>query len=612
MKKKTVIALLLAMIIIVSACGKGGADSRKETDTGNQTVNDSDQTVELNEELFSKRDFETDYDESTSAVILLNGDSAQCDSGAVHIDGTTITIKDEGTYIVRGTLENGMLVVDAAKEDKTQIVLEGASIHSEIGAPLYIKQADKVFLTMAKESQNSLSNGGEFKQTDDNNVDAAVFSKEDLTLNGEGSLTVTSPGGHGILSKDELTVTGGSYVIQCASSGISGKDNVCVADGTFLITAGKDGIHAEHDEDESLGFVYLADGNYNISAQGDGISSSAGMTIEDGTYTIVTGGGSGNAEKKTSSDWGNFMGGGRPGMDGKRPDGSFPSRNDLTQTDDIADSAEDSTSIKGIKATLEIVINGGTFSIDSADDGVHSNADITVNNGSFDIATGDDGFHADDTLTVAGGTIGITESYEGLEGLHVLVSGGSIDLVASDDGFNAAGGTDASGMGGFRGDDNFGGRGGMGGPGAMGGSSDGTIVISGGTVRINASGDGIDANGSLTISGGTTFVSGPFSGDTATLDYDTSAVITGGTFIGTGAAGMAQTFSGSEQGVIAVNAGSHEAGTKITLEDKDGNVIMTHEAKLSFAVVILSSPDIISGESYKITVGDASGEFAAN
>ena len=190
----------------------------------------------------------------------------------------------------------------------------------------------------------------------------------------------------------------------------------------------------------------------------------------------------------------------------------------------------------------------------------------------------------------------------------MAVSGGNITLVASDDGLNAAGGTDQSGSGGR--DNMFGG----GRPGGFGGSSssNGSIVVSGGTLYIQSSGDGMDANGTLTISGGHTTVCGPTQGDTATLDYDKSGTITGGTFIGTGAAGMAQTFSDSEQGVISVSVGNQAAGTAITLKDTKGNTLITHTPKLSFAIVILSSPDIVSGDTYTITVGSQSAQFKAS
>ena len=154
--------------------------------------------------------------------------------------------------------------------------------------------------------------------------------------------------------------------------------------------------------------------------------------------------------------------------------------------------------------------------------------------------------------------------------------------------------------------------GGMGGHGGMSSNSNGSIKVSGGKLYVKASGDGIDANGTLEISGGYTIVVGPTQGDTATLDYDKSATITGGTFIGTGAQGMAQTFSDSGQGVVAVSVGNQAAGTKIVLKDESGNIIIEHSPELSFAVAILSSPDIKKGEPYTITVGSQSGEFTAS
>lgn len=257
--------------------------------------------------------------------------------------------------------------------------------------------------------------------------------------------------------------------------------------------------------------------------------------------------------------------------------------------------------MKGMKAGTSLVINGGTYTINAADDAVHSNTSVTINGGNFDVATGDDAFHAEETLSITDGMIDISESYEGLEGLYVEVAGGEITLVSSDDGINAAGGTDSSGMGG---------RDAMGNPG-MSSASNGSIIISGGTIQITASGDGLDANGTLEITGGYTVVCGPTQGDTATLDYDVSGTISGGTFIGTGASGMAQNFSASEQGVVAVSVGNQSAGTAFQLSDSDGNTILTYTPELSYQVVILSSLDIVAGETYTITVGTSSGEITA-
>lgn len=576
-----------------SDSGNVQTSSNTGKDSGADSTASSGTVMADSTEYFSNRDFEVGYDESESAIITLNGDSASCSSNAVQISGTTITIIDEGTYILSGTLNDGMIIVNSEKTDKTQLVLNGVTIHSETSAPIYILQSDKVFITTATDTVNTLSNGGSFTAIDENNIDAVIFSKEDLTLNGSGTLVVTSPAGHGIVSKDSLTITSGIYDINCASHALAGKDDVCIANADFTIVSGKDGIHAENDDDVSSGFVYIQSGTFNIAAEGDGISAAAYMLIDDGSFQIVSGGGSENAAVQTSSSWGGFMGGGRHqgGSKGNGMSGSSTS----------TDTEDESTSIKGIKSAGDLIINGGVFNIDSADDSVHSNASVTVNGGTFEIAAGDDAFHADETLTIADGTINITESYEGLEGLHVEITGGDITLVASDDGVNAAGGTDSSGTGGR---DAMGGRG-------MSSSSNGSITISGGNLHITAYGDGIDANGTLEITGGDTIVCGPTQGDTATLDYDISGTITGGTFIGTGSSMMAQSFSSSEQGVIAIKVGSVSANTTITLTDSTGKTLITHTPDLSYAVVILSSPEIVKGEKYTITVGENSGEVTA-
>lgn len=612
--KKTLFAMLSVLALLITGCGMreissvpentAGTESQEITvDSTSEDTTTTESTSEVTEAvsasgLFTDRDLDAGYDESKSAVIQLNGTSAACSSDAVKISGGNVTITDEGTYILSGTLDDGMIIVDAGKSDKTQLVLDGVTIHSQTCAPIYIRQADKVFLTLAPGSTNTLSNGGTFTAIDENNIDAVIFSKDDLTLNGSGILIVTSPAGHGIVSKDSLKITGGIYDINCASHGLAGKDDVCIVNADFTIVSGKDGIHSENDDD-TLGFIWLQSGTFDISAEGDGISAASYLQIEDGSFQITAGGGSVNATAPSSESWGSFMGGGRhgDGMMGGGMMGGAPGQ--PSEAEDTADS----TSMKGIKAGAALTINGGVFTIDTADDAVHSNDCVTVSGGTFEIASGDDGFHADVTLTVTGGTIRITGCYEGLEGQYVVISGGDITLTASDDGLNAAGGTDQSGQGG---------RDGMfGGPG-MGASSNGSITISGGTLAITAYGDGIDANGSLKITGGYIVVTGPTQGDTSTLDYDTSAVISGGTFIGTGASGMAQTFSSSEQGVIAVSTGEQSAGTQITLTDNAGNTLISYTPALSFAVVILSSPDLVQGETYVLTVGTLSGEFTAS
>ena len=618
-----IISILLILTLVIgtlAGCGNNskldgsepGSNSVSEgtTNNGGENSNAAPVDVDFSQtdgDMFTERDSKTEYDTSKAVTIQLNGTSATASSNSVQINGSTVIIKEEATYVISGSL-NGMLVVDAPDTAKLHLVFNGVDITSETSAALYILEADKVFVTLADGTTNTLANGGSFTAIDDNNIDGALFSKQDLTLNGSGSLTVTSPAGHGIVCKDDLVVTGGTYVVNSASHGLDANDSVRIANATLTIDAGKDAIHCENSDDAEKGFIYISGGTIKAEAEGDGIAASAYMQITDGTIDLLVGGGSENGAQATSGNYGGFMGGG--GHGGMRPGGSQSS---TTTTD------ESSTSMKGIKAANSLLISGGNITINSADDAIHSDVSLTINGGMFTIASGDDAIHAEDTLTVTAGNIDISESYEGLEALHIDIQGGDIKLVASDDGLNAAGGTDQSGTTGGRDGMFGGGPGGMGGgrPGGggfdgMSGNSNGSIKVSAGNLYINSSGDGMDANGTLEISGGYTVVVGPTQGDTATLDYDVSATISGGTFIGTGASGMAQTFSDSKQGVVAVSVGNQFAGTEIILKDTSGKTLISYKPELDFAVVILSAPDIVKGRTYTIFVGSQSGEFEAS
>lgn len=546
----------------------------EKTDTQN-IIQASDQTLLDLSQMFSDRDLDVSYDENTSAVITLNGTSAECTSDAVNISGTTVTIQDEGTYILSGTLDNGMVIINAENTDKIQLVLNGVSISSDTSAAIYVAQADKVFVTLAADSNNSLSNGGSFTAIDDTNIDAAVFSKDDLTFNGEGTLSVTSPAGHGVVSKDDLVVTGGNYSIVSGAQGLNGKESVRIADGTFTITAGKDAIHAENTDDTTSGFIYLANGSYHITAAGDGISASNVIQIDDGNYNMITGGGSETVILDSNGNWG-----------WTRP-----------EEQQNTDTTENTVSAKGMKATGNLLINNGIFEIDSADDALHSNANLTINGGTWTLASGDDGLHADETTTVTDGTVTITQSYEGMEGKNIFISGGTIDLVANDDGLNAAGGNDQSGNGGFGGFQN----------GGFDTDSDSAITISGGTIHINASGDGVDSNGSLIVTGGETYVSGPVNGGNGPIDYNGEATISGGIFLAAGSSGMAQNFGNtSTQGSMLVSISGSENDTVI-LKDSDRE-LLNWTANKAFSCVVISCPDIKQGETYTVTAGNSSQE----
>lgn len=574
------LAVLMAAGVFSGCSGDEPAQSGAEDVSGSQTSaseNTSDSSsasaavsADLSQ-MFTDRDYEIGYEESESASIRLSGNSAQCDSDAVQISGSTVTITEEGTYILSGTLEDGMVIVDAEDTDKIHLVLDGAAISNSTSAAVYVREADKVFLTTAADTENTLSNGGEYLAIDDNNIDAVIFSKADLTLNGAGDLTIQASAGHGVVSKDDLIITSGTYTIQAESHGLSGKDSVRIANGSFTIESGKDGIHAENADDTegATGFLCILDGTFRITSQGDGLSAGSYLQTEGGNYTLSCGGGSGSASIQ-KSEFG-------------------------------SDTSEESASTKGVKAGGDLVLNGGNFAIDSADDALHSNGSVAVNGGEFQLSTGDDGIHGDGNVAISAGSVCILESYEGIEGLTIDIAGGDIELTASDDGLNAAGGNDESGFegfgGGFRGADSFA------------ADSGAYVCISGGKLYIDASGDGIDSNGSLTVTGGETYVSGPDTGGNGALDYASEASITGGTFVAAGASQMAQNFgSSSTQGTILVTVSSQQAGSTISLSDSSGQEILSWQADKAFDSVLISCPEITEGSTYTLTAGSSETE----
>lgn len=490
--------------------------------------------------LFTDRDLAGKYTEKESSVIALGSGN--------------VIISEGGTYILQGSAENAVVIVDAEETAKIQLVLDGVRISNQRQAAIYVKNADKVFLTLADGSENVLENAGSYTQYDDNHIDAVIFAKSDLTLNGSGNLTVIAAEGHGIVSKDDLKLTGGKLTVSAPGHGLSGKDSVRIWEAELILRSGKDGIHAGNAEAEDKGFVYIGSGSLTIEAEGDGISAGSSLQIDGGSFVLTTGG---------------------------------SSANQVTTRDENGDIV----STKGVKAGGSLTVCGGDFRIDSQDDALHANGNLSVLGGEFEISTGDDALHADETTTVGGGSLQINTCYEGVEGNAVVISGGTVRLCATDDGINAAGGNDGSGFGG-----RFGGR--------FGGESDSYILISGGELYINASGDGLDANGDLTVTGGRIFVSGSESDGDGALDYDGTGQITGGKLVAVGRSGMAMNFGDtSTQGSILVSTVECAAGTEVTLLGVEGEALISYTAESSFNSVVVSCPELKQGSSYTITAG---------
>ncbi len=561
MKKKLKLrssALSLAAIFTLAACGSAGSEAASSLSATALALTPI--TVE-----YSDRDRSAEYDDNVQNIAL---------------SSESVTITEAGTYILTGSLANGQIIVNVGDQDKVQLVLSGASVACADGPAIWVQNADKVFLTLADGTQNALSDGSAYTNTD---LNACVYAEADLTINGSGSLTIAGNDNHGIYTKDDLTITGGTLAVTAVNDGLKGKDAVQIAGGTISITAGGDGIQAE-----------------------------TRLQVTGGNLNLTTGGGSANAPAHENNEkMGGFRGGTLPeGMQpGQRPErgdftppdgqtspegsGTPPTPPEDSQQQAAADTTE-TISTKGLKGVGSLLVTGGTITADCADDALHTNGSAGIAGGTLTLQSGDDGIHADSALVISDGTIDIRQSYEGLEGQNITISGGEIAVTASDDGLNAAGGSDGTDPSGRQ--DPFA------------ADADAFIAISGGTITVTASGDGVDSNGSLTVSGGTLYVNGPTSGGDSALDYNGSTSITGGTVIAVGAAGMAQGFGDSStQYSFLVNLpASVEAGTALTIADSSGKTLAAYTPTKAYQSVCVSLPSLQKGAAYTVTAGGQS------
>ncbi len=514
------------------------------------------------------------------------------------MENNLVTLSEPGNYRLKGTLTNGGLVIDTTAEGVVRLILDGVSLTNSSGAAIYIKNADKVILVLADNSINSIADGENysFESVTEDDPNAAIFSKTDLTIYGNGSLEVTGKYQDGITSQDGLIIASGTLRVTAADDGIRGKDYLVVKEGELEVTAGGDALKADREDEADPGSITLLDGTYNINANGDAITAQGAVVINSGSYNITTGGGS---ETAISTD----------------------------------------TSAKAIKSASNITVQDGVFNLDSADDNFNANGTLLINGGSYTLFSADDAMHADASLIINDGDILVKRSYEGFESLVVEINGGLIHLNAADDGINISDGSGANDMAGFMTAPAVG-PGGMDGVKPEGGlkpdrgsqplgdqtlpqegmeamqpqnefmsvpaaGGSGSLTLSNGSIVINAEGDGLDVNGNISMSGGLLIIQGPTADMNGAIDYDASFTISGGSLIAVGSSGMAQApDTSSTQNSILVNFSTpQEAGTLVNIQEVSGNEILTFQCAKTFQSLVFSSPSLVDGSSYTLSLG---------
>ena len=606
--KKRLLIVLLGLLLAVSAAlaaagcaGEGvaigqttaqqssGSDesSAATSDAGIQTDETAGATAGVSEAQtvsYGSEDEDASWDTSSASQITLTGEAARVDGTGATIEGSTVTITAAGSYVITGMLTDGQIVVDSADEGTVRLVLNGAAITCSDSAPIYVKNSGKTIITLAEGTENSVSDGASYvlEGSESAEPNAAIFSKDDLTINGAGSLTVDASYNDGIASKDDLKITGGTITVDAVNDAIQGKDCIGVKAGTITIVSGGDGLQATNDQDTSKGYVSIEGGTFVITSGTDAIQAQTTLVVTGGDFTITTGGGSANSSQhvgEAGNTWGDWGGSASDTGTGSAGAGAVST-------------TADTGSAKALKATGGIFVTGGTFSVSSSDDSIHSNGNVAIAGGTFELASGDDGVHADGTLIIDGGDLTITQSYEGLEASAVTINDGTIRVTASDDGVNVAGGMDSSSTSGRPGQNDF----------AV--NPDNTLTINGGYIYVDSGGDGLDSNGTASLTGGTAIVNGPTNDGNGALDAQ-EFTITGGYLIAVGSSGMAEAPSSSSiQCSLLVNFDqAQQAGTLVHIESEDDGTVLTFAPTKQFQSVTLSSADLEEGTTYTVYLG---------
>ena len=539
-KSATSITLLAALALTgcsatsasnTSATSAISTSTSSDSDTKSKTADSFSTDVKNGAKLaedthYSAKDLT--WDSSSEVTIDLSNPTA---TDGVTVSDGVITITKAGNYKLTGTY-SGQVKVEAADSDMVRLILDNATITNSTGAAINVVEADEVVIYTASGSTNTVSDGSSYSDTASGSPDAAIYSKSDLTLAGEGTLKVEGNYEEGIHTTDGLVIASGTLEVTAANTGIKGKDYVDILDGTVTVTATKDGIKATNDTDGNRGWVRLSGGTVNISAGDDGFKAERVLEISGGTLNITE-------------------------------------------------------SNEGIEAQY-INILDGTVNVTSSDDGINASYSTTSTSSTSTTSTESTSSSTTQT-TQTSQTAQNTQSDQPAQG-------------------NAAQG----GQGGQGGQPPAGGQapsGNMGQPPAGGGGGgtfevvDATINIAGGTVTVNANGDGIDSNGTATLSGGTLVVNGPFTGGNTSLDTNGDLLLNGTTVVAGNSGDMFEApASSSTSGYVKLtNLSNISSGTTIQVADSSGKVVANYKVTNSnTALILVSNANITKGQSYTV------------
>lgn len=498
--------------------------------------------------IIKNKNVKVTWDNSITNYITLNDNKSVLNGNGAFISGNKININYSGTYEFTGTLTDGAIIVNIKDTGNVILIFNNINITSS-SLPLTINNTKNTKIILKNDTINTLTDSNKIREED-----GVIYSKDNLTIEGLGTLNINANYMDGIVSKDTLDIKEGTYVINSVDDGIRGKDYVIINNGNFTIKSGGDAIKSTNEEDSTLGYIKIEDGIFNIDAENDAFDAINNITINNGTFNIITGGGSENSSTNSMGMWSNST----------------------------------STGAKAIKAN-DITILNGTFDIDSSDDSIHSNNNLVIKNGVFNITSGDDGIHADTSINIDDGVFNILKSYEGIESANITINNGTYHINSSDDGINIAGGNDSSSIG----------R-----PGAnnINTNTNQYLIINDGYIYIDSVGDGLDANGGIKILGGTVVVNGPTNDGNGSLDYDSTCIVDGGILISAGSSGMLQTPNNDSKLYTLSIVFDTSISSVIHIENNNGDEILTFKPSKTIESLVYTSSLLKSGETYNIYI----------
>ena len=545
-KKITAIfmALILATVSLTACSDNTTVNTETASSVSSQTNNDNSSTTPQSSN-FSDSDYKDVTSETENAVITLSGNEGTISDTTRGSSGSEITITSKGIYKVTGSSENVTIKInDTNQSGNIYLILDNVSMTNTSNACIYVEACDKLIIQCTGNSFLTYSNSDSSSK-----IDGAIYSKDDITINGSGSLDINSSL-HGIVCKEDMKITGATLNINSDNIGIQARDSLRIDGGTTTIQSDHDGIQLENDDNTS--YFCMENGSLTVNSGYDGISVKSAdsstafkgsVQITGGTVNITSGGGSDNSKSSTSQ--------------------------------------------KGIKCDGEIDIENSTVTISSADDAIHGKDNVTVNSGTLSLSTSDDGITATGIVTINSGDVTVSKSYEGSEGGSVVINGGNVSVTSSDDGINTSGGSDTTAKDDALWDED----------------SNGNIYISDGNIYINASGDGLDSNGSIYVSGGTTIIEGSTTDNNGAIDKGDgdgfTASVTGGTVLALGTPDMAINFDSGSQCSALVNI-SGSKGTVISIDDGSEFTFTTTK---NFTCAVYTSPKMTQGNQYTLTAG---------